>query len=198
MDRVDFFDRHASGWDEAEVQDIGFRLARVVRLSKAQTADRILDVGSGTGVLIPHVLEVIGPEGSIVAVDISSEMISVARAKGFPANVEFLLADIQDTGLPDSSFDRVICNAAFPHFTDKTKALLEMLRMLKPGGTLVISHPIGRDVVNNLHKEVSRVVAEDRVPTADRMRKILQDTGLEEIQVIDEPEFYLAAARKPG
>lgn len=197
MDRVDFFNEHASRWDDLEVEDIGLRLARVVSMSKAQEGERVLDVGTGTGVLIPHILRVVGSHGSIVAVDISPEMIAVAKAKGFPENVEFLLADIEKTGLPSNSFDRVICNAAFPHFTDKSRALSEMIRMLRPGGTLVISHPIGREAVNNLHRNVSPVVAEDRVPTADKMRTMLSDAGLVDVYVLDEPDFYLASAIRP-
>lgn len=196
MDRVDFFNEHASRWDDLEVEDIGLRLARVVSMSKVQEGERVLDVGTGTGVLLSHILRMIGSHGSIVAVDISSEMITAARAKDFPENVEFLQSDIQETGLPDNSFDRVICNAAFPHFTDKTRALSEMIRVLRPSGTLVISHPIGREAVNRLHRDVSPVVAEDRVPTADKMRGMLADAGLVSVYVLDEPNFYLASASK--
>ncbi|MHB1455295.1 MAG: class I SAM-dependent methyltransferase [Armatimonadota bacterium] len=196
MDRVDFFNKHASRWDDLEVEDIGLCLARVVSLSESRQGERILDVGTGTGVLIPHILKVVGSQGSITAVDISPEMIAVAQTKGFPENVEFLQADVQETGLPDNSFNRVICNAAFPHFADKLRALLEMIRMLRPGGTLVISHPIGREAVNNLHRDVSPVVAEDRVPTAGKMREMLEDAGLVNIHVFDEPNFYLASSDK--
>ena len=130
------------------------------------------------------------------AVDLSPEMPSVARGKNLPENVAFLLADIHQARLPDNSFDRVICNAAFPHFEDRRKALGEMIRMLRPGGTLVVSHPIGREAVNKLHREVSPVVAKDRLPTAEDMRELPEQAGLADICVSDEPNFYLASGRK--
>jgi len=173
------------------------KLARVVALAGVRSGDRVMDVGTGTGVLIPHIAEAVGASGSILAIDISPEMLSVARGKKFPQNVEFLQADIQETGLPGNSFDRIICNAAFPHFEDRKKALAEMVRMLRPGGTLVISHPIGRDAVNRLHREVSPVVAEDHVPAAHELRRMLEEVGLFEILIVDEPDFYLAAGHKP-
>jgi ubiquinone/menaquinone biosynthesis C-methylase UbiE len=157
----------------------------------------VLDVGTGTGVLVPHLLRAIGPAGKVVAVDLSPEMLALARQKGFPGNVDFLQADVHRIPLPDAAFDRVICNAAFPHFADRARSLGEMIRVLRSGGTLAISHPIGREAVNALHREAGGPVEEDRVPTASVMVTLLQGAGLTDVRVIDEPEFYLARGTKP-
>lgn len=197
MDKVEFFNRHAAAWDGAEADGIDIRLERVVSLAKVESGERILDVGTGTGVLIPHLLKAAGQRGSITAVDISPRMIETARAKQFPGNVEFLTADIQESGLPDASFDRVICNAVFPHFDNKQRALSEIRRMLRPGGMLVISHPIGREAVNNLHRNSGPAVAADRVPPSGEMRRMLEEAGFTDIRVLDEPHFHLASAVRP-
>jgi ubiquinone/menaquinone biosynthesis C-methylase UbiE len=133
--------------------------------------------------------------GGIVAVDISSEMLAVARRKGFPSCVSFVQADMQRAPLRGGSFDRVICNAAFAHFPDRQKALREMVRVLRPGGLLVISHPIGREAVNALHRRTEEVVSEDAVPTGEEMRRLLQEAGLTGIRILDETDFYLGAGR---
>lgn len=196
MNRKEFFDTHASEWDAQRLQDMDARLQRVVELARLQRAQHVLDVGTGTGVLIPHVLSVVGEQGIVVALDISPHMLAQAQRKDFPGNVQLVLADIHQAPLRDASFDRVICNAVFPHFDNKEHALKEAVRVLRSGGLLVISHPIGREAVNRLHMQSHTVIAEDRVPAPEVMQHLLESAGLVQVEVIDEPEFYLARAYK--
>ncbi|MDD3927359.1 MAG: class I SAM-dependent methyltransferase [bacterium] len=197
MNQRDFFDNLAGKWDSLEREDIGERLVRVVTAGVVCPGHRVLDVGTGTGILIQYLLDAVEKDGHILAMDISSGMLQTAKRKGFPANVEFLQADIQESGLPESRYDRVFCNAVFPHFDDKLKALSEIRRLLRPGGRLVISHPIGRETVNNLHRDAGGVVAEDRVPPAEVMIPLLETTGFTGIRIIDEPNFHLVLGDKP-
>jgi len=197
MDRQCFFDQHAKDWDSSRHAKEDFRLARVVALAQVQSGHAVLDVGTGTGVLVPHLLRTLGPAGRIAAIDLSAAMLETARHKGFPPNVTFSEADVHQIPFPNADFDRVICNAAFPHFADRARSLGEMIRVLRPGGILVISHPIGREAVNALHREAGGPVEEDRVPTANVMVTLLQGAALTDIGVIDEPEFYLVRGTKP-
>ncbi len=197
IDQARFFDSYADRWDSMERADIGVRLARVVAEADIQPGMRLLDVGTGTGVIIPHLLDALQGDGTIIAIDISPGMLRVARSKGFPDCVQFHLMDIEAAPCPAGSYDRVICNAVFPHFTNKQTVLAHIRQMLKPGGLLVISHPTGRDAVNKVHQEAGPVVAEDRVPDADTMHAMLETARFADIRVADEPEFYLALARKP-
>ncbi len=196
MKHSKFFDNLAEKWDAMEREDIGRRLSRVVAEAAVHPGQHILDVGTGTGVLIPYLLEAMQEEGHILAIDISSGMLEVAGRKAFPANVDFLQADIAESGLPENRYDRIFCNAVFPHFTDKSKALSEIRRLLKPGGRLVISHPIGREAVNSLHQGAGEVVAEDRVPPAKVMISLLEAVGMLDILVVDEPNFHLVLGDK--
>jgi len=197
MDKRSFFDKHSTSWDSTRHPGEKEKLPRVVSLAVVEPGQRVLDVGAGTGVLVPHLLLAMNNSGEIVELDSSAEMLEVGRGKGFPDSVSFLETDIHHVPLPDESFDRVICNAAFPHFDDKPTSLLEMIRLLRPGGILVISHPIGREAVNDLHRDVDESVAMDRVPPAEVMAALLRDAGLIDVSVLDEPEFYLARATKP-
>jgi len=194
--QAEFFDSYADRWDSMEHEDICARLDRVVRESGIGPGMDILDVGTGTGVLIPSLLKAMDNSGSILAIDISQGMLQVAMSRGFPDNVHFQLADIEEFDCPDCSFDRVMCNAVFPHFTNKHAALTEIHRLLRPGGLLVVSHPIGREGVNRIHREAGSVVAEDRVPDAPKMRQMLEIAGFVDVRVTDEPEFYLAIGRR--
>lgn len=196
MHRREFFDNLAEKWDDEESSDIAVRLARVVTSADLHAGQRVLDVGTGTGVLIPYILQRVGCHGVVIALDISRGMLGQVKAKMFPSNVCLVLGDMHRAGLGSSVFDRVLCNAVFPHFENQSIALQEVWRVLRPGGLMIISHPIGREAVNRLHSQYE-AVAQDRVPTADRMRALLTELGWVEVEVIDEPEFYLARAKRP-
>ncbi|MEN6519683.1 MAG: methyltransferase domain-containing protein [Armatimonadota bacterium] len=192
ISQAEYFDSYADRWDSMECDDIRVRLDCVVRTAGIRPGMDILDVGTGTGVIVPCLLKAMKGIGSIKAIDISQGMLRVAGSKGFPDCVEFQLADIEEFSCPNHSYDRVICNAVFPHFNNKGKALSRILRMLKPGGMVVISHPTGRESVNKVHSEAGAVVTEDRVPDAEKMQSMLERAGYVDVEVIDEPEFYLA------
>lgn len=193
----EFFDRLAPGWDAAERPDIGERLERVVREAGIAPGMRVLDVGCGTGVIIPFLLNALQGTGGVTAVDISPGMLEVARGKGFPDCVRFVLADVTEADFADASFDCAVLNAVFPHFEDAAGALANIRRMLVPGGILCISHPVGREAVNRVHREASGVVNGDIVQGPAEMSAILTACGFVSVSVRDEPEFYLALARKP-
>lgn len=195
--QAEFFDSYADRWDSMERPDIGERLDRVVREVGVGPGMDILDVGTGTGVIIPSLLRAMDSIGNIRAIDISSGMLRVAQSKGFPDCVSFELADVESLVYSQGAYDMVICNAVFPHFTDKAATLARICRMLKPGGTIVISHPTGREAVNKVHREAGSVVAEDRVPDPSRMQEMLIAAGFGDIKVTDEPDFYLAKGVRP-
>jgi len=195
MNKRHFFDQLADEWDRQEAPDISLRLARVAELAELRAGQRVLDVGTGTGVLISHIQRFVGERGLIVALDISREMLRQAVTKAHGDNVRFILADMHQAPIGNDIFDRVICNAVFPHFDDKRRALREAWRVLRAGGLLIISHPIGREAVHRLHSQYQQV-AEDRVPDASTMCAMLEGAGWTGVQVIDEPEFYLARAYK--
>lgn len=113
-------------------------LDRLVELACVQPTDRVLDVATGTGhtafAFAPHVREVI-------ATDLTPEMLAEGeklKAECGMQNVEFRIADAHDLPFDDASFDVVTCRRAAHHFADIRRALREMMRVLKPGGRLVI------------------------------------------------------------
>lgn len=196
MPDVGFFDQCADRWDSMEVPDMGERAARVVALAGIGRGDAVLDVGCGTGVMAPPLLRAVGIQGRVVAFDLSQGMLRVARSKRLGPNTLLVLSDAERPAFASSAFDAVVCNAVFPHFGDRERALLALAACLKRGGKLVVSHPIGREAVNRIHSE-HQEVAEDSVPPPELMKKHLSSAGLVAARVIDEPEFYYADASKP-
>jgi len=195
--RRTFFNSVAGGWDQGAVPaEESFR--RIMASAKIGAGQRILDVGSGTGMFIPRLLDATGGDGEIHALDYAEEMITEIRAKQFPANVVPVLADIHETSYADGFFDRIIANACLPHFRDRVRALREIFRILKPGGIFIVSHARGRAWVNRHHREGPSAIKDDILPPAADLRAVLDEIGFTAVETIDEPEFYLLSSAGPS
>ena len=192
MNHREYFDQIAAEWDELLEEGTIARLREIVAGLDIAPGAAVLDVGCGTGVLFPLLLEKVGQKGRIVALDISGEMLRRARAKGYP--VECVQGDAQSLPLSDERFDWVICNAVFPHFTDKLRALREIHRVLKDGARLVICHASSRQKVNELHRSIGGVIANDTIPDEAEMQRLLREAKLDRAVVQDKPDRYLVLA----
>jgi demethylmenaquinone methyltransferase/2-methoxy-6-polyprenyl-1,4-benzoquinol methylase len=113
-----------------------------IELSGVRKGNAVLDIAGGTGDLAARFAEIVGPEGRVVLADINGAMLEVGRDKlldtGRQGNIEFVQADAQDLPFPDDSFDCVTIAFGLRNVTDKDKALRSMLRVLKPGGRLLV------------------------------------------------------------
>lgn len=192
MNHRQFFDRAAADWDALEVGETHVRLREIVAGLGIAPGAAVLDVGCGTGVLLPLLHERMNGDGYVVALDLSGEMLKRALDKGQPAI--YVQGDAQSLPLPDGVFDWVICNAVFPHFPDKPRALAEIRRVLKGRGRLVICHAFNRQEINEFHRSVGGVVRHDTIPDKEEMLSLLREAGLGKAQVRDEPDRYLALA----
>jgi len=96
-------------------------------------ADRVLDMGCGTGAVTLDIAQ--STRGQVVGIDIDEAKLEEARRllEVIP-NVEFQVADVQDLPFPDCSFDLVTFNIVLVYVPDKQRALLEMARVVRPGG----------------------------------------------------------------
>jgi ubiquinone/menaquinone biosynthesis C-methylase UbiE len=194
MNHREFFDQAAANWDAQEVEETHTRLREIVAGLGIEPGSVVLDVGTGTGVLLPLLLKATDGEGQIVALDFSGEMLRCAQAKGHP--VVYVQGDAQQLPFPSETFDRVICNSVFPHLPDKRRALGEASRVLRQGGWLVICHTASRQTINEFHRSVGGAVAHDTIPDEKAMRQLLREAGLGEVRVLDEPDRYLALGRR--
>ncbi|MCG0279063.1 MAG: methyltransferase domain-containing protein [Thermanaeromonas sp.] len=192
----EYFNQKAGEWDSLLSEETIQCLSTIIKELAIKPGSHILDVGTGTGVLLPFLVEAAGKDGRVVALDIAEEMLARAKAKNIE-NVEYVLGDITCTPFEDNTFDEIICNSCFPHVIDKPQALREMARLLKPGGRLVICHPMSREAVNELHKSIGGVVGNDLLPDDQEMQNLCRQAGLEEVNIVNTHEKYVLTARKP-
>jgi len=190
-----YFNRKAATWDKTVAEKDTAKLRSMAERLHLQPGFTVLDVGTGTGVFLPYILEKIGGKSRIAALDVANEMLLRAKAKDFNSNICYLCADIMDIPLSDTIFDAVVCYSSFPHFRDKPKAFAEMYRVLKKGGRLSICHTSSREKINEIHHSIE-VVQHDTIPEKDEMLAMLKQAGFTEIQIEDGSESYLASAVK--
>jgi len=191
----DFFNSRAATWDEQVAEKDVSRLKAMAARLDIKAGATVLDVGTGTGIFVPYLLEKIGREGKLVCLDFAEEMLKIARAKGFKGNVSYLCADIENNHLADESFDAVVCYSVFPHFNDKVKALKEIYRLLKKDGKLVICHTSSRQAINEIHRSLP-AVCNHLFPENEDTHQMLSEAGFKEIRISDGEDDYLVSARK--
>ena len=170
--------------------------ARILELLQLDGGERVLDSGSGSGyhsLLIAKAL----PKGSVVAVDISAEMLDRLRRnaaeQGLTERLEVLKADSLQLPLEDASFDRAISAAVWHHIADPQQACNELVRTLRPGGRVVVS-ALGIDTDK---KAVPGLDGHDRPMSAADVKRIMQQAGLTNVQVESVGHWLLGSGDKP-
>ena len=139
--------------EEAVLASLG--CGNPLAVADLREGERVLDLGSGGGIDVLLSARRVGPSGFAYGVDMTDEMLTLARANAAKAgaeNVEFLQGEIEALPLSDQAVDVVISNCVINLSTDKPAVLAEMFRVLVPGGRIGITD----------------VVAEDHLTPADR------------------------------
>jgi SAM-dependent methyltransferase len=217
----EFFDGLARGWEER-----GFTEDELPKVMKLR--DRLGDLrgqivfepGCGAGRLTRLLAEWVGPRGRVVAVEVSTEMVTAAARtvsggreprdwiiseagtyvlppSDAHGQVELILGQAEELPLPPATIDLALLFCVFPHFSDKGKALRRFRWLVKPGGRLVISHLTGSELLNSLHEGAGEPVRCDRIPDQPILVEMLRSADLRLLTLVDcDEEFYLEAV--PG
>jgi len=190
-----YFNSQADIWDEKIAEKDYAKLEDMAKRLNIQPGSIVLDVGTGTGIFIPVLINKVGNKGKLVCLDVAKQMLAKAKKKNFKGNIAYICGDISNTRLADELFDVVVCYSSFPHFKDKTKALQEIKRLLKKMGRLFICHTSSRSAINEVHQKVPEL-ATDLIPDKEEMWHLLSAAGFGHIDVRDETSGYLANAEK--
>jgi arsenite methyltransferase len=159
-----------------------------------ELGETVLDLGSGAGIDALIAAAKVGPEGKVIGVDMTPEMLSVARknAKAVGANqVDFREGRLEDLPVEDASVDAVTSNCVINLVPDKALVFAEIARVLRTGGRLVISDVVldGRlpDAIrDNVLAYVGCVAGGER---RERYFEMLDEAGLGDVEVLKDVDF---------
>ena len=166
-EQKEFFNNKAERWIASpsprteDLEKAGLQL----RLLNIKSGASVLDVGTGTGILIPPLTK-FTDGANITAIDFAEKMIAIARGRFQDLNITFIEDDVMTHQFAKESFDFVICYSVFPHFEDPRAAFLRMAGMLKQNGQIAIMHSAGRDAIARMHGHINAVKF-DAIPQPD-------------------------------
>ncbi len=164
---------------------------RMIAMADISAGERVLDIGTGTGVVALEAAKAAGDRGKCIGVDLSEKMLASARGNACRENltkrIEFIAMDAESLQFETASFDVVLSLFALLHFPNPAIALSEMFRVLKPGGTLAEESSLAR-------------AGSSRSRTVPRL---IRDVGFENLRqhweghqaVLDTPEDFWAIQR---
>jgi len=194
LEHRDYFNIVAEKWDEICQHDTA-KLKAIIKMAGISEGQKVLDVGTGTGVMLPFIYELVGKTGEITAIDIAEKMLEVAKQKYPFENIHYVLGDVATAPLPETYYDIIMCYSVFPHFKDKAGIVAHMAGLLKPKGKLVIAHSQSREAINSLHAKLD-VVKEDQLPEAVTIEEYFRQAQLVPVLIKDDEEMFVVIGQK--
>jgi SAM-dependent methyltransferase len=172
--------------------NLGLGCGNPTALANLEEGETVLDLGSGGGLDCFLVSREVGPTGQVIGVDMTPDMIDRARraaAAGGYENVEFRLGEIEALPLSDNSVDAVISNCVLNLSPARPKVFAEVMRVLKPGGRIMISdliseHPTPQFLLDNTDALVGCLPVHE-----DEYLAEMRAAGLEEVEIAEENAY---------
>ncbi|MGM0784072.1 MAG: MerC family mercury resistance protein [Pseudomonadota bacterium] len=165
------------------------------RTGTVEPGDRVLDLGAGAGVDSLIASRLVGPEGRVIALDLTAAMTRklkrTAEEQGI-ANLDVVQASAERLPLPDASLDDITSNGALNLVPDKRLAIAEMFRVLRPGGRVqladvVIRRPVSVDCHEDPRLWVECVVG---ATVEEDLLALFAEVGFEQIDVVGSHDYF--------
>ena len=182
--------------------DLGLGCGNPLAHAALKPGETVLDLGSGGGIDCFLAAREVGPTGHVIGVDMTPAMIERARgnlAKVAAANVDFRLGEIEHLPVADASVDAIISNCVVNLSPDKPQVFRDALRVLKPGGRLVVSdlvltRELGEELRRNVDLYVGCVAGASR---KEEYLQLMRDAGFEDVTILEERTYTAGLENLP-
>lgn len=179
------FNKIAAGYDQSwDGKWSALMYDDVLNRIDEQPFQTMLDVGCGTGNLLSKVIQQY-EDVKVSGIDFSPKMLNIA-AENLGDYAELRLGDAEDLPWPDNSFDLLVCNSSFHHYPEPLKVLMEMRRVLKSNGRVIIADPWWsrtiRFLINIYLRTPLNMEGDVRIYSQQEYRWLLSRTGFQSIE----------------
>jgi SAM-dependent methyltransferase len=188
----EFFGPRAAGWEDRFPDDRP-RYERAVTDLAPRPGGAVLDAGCGTGRALPVLAAAIDRSGTVVGLDLTPEMLDVARRQHLTAGVSLVLGDVLRSPFAAGTFDAVFAAGLISHLPDAAAGLRELARICRVGAALALFHPVGRAA---LARRQGRELTPDDMRAEPNVRPLLEASGWACLNVDDAEDRYLVLATR--
>jgi SAM-dependent methyltransferase len=192
LDKIGYSSEQAAAVPEGS--NLGLGCGNPLAHAGLGAGETVLDLGSGAGIDCFLAAREVGPGGQVIGVDMTAAMIDRARAaamKGGYANVEFRLGEIEHLPMADASVDLVISNCVVNLSPEKDQVFREALRVLRPGGRLVVSDLVWlRPMPESVRASVDALIGCIAGATLkDEYLDLMRRAGFASVEVVEETRY---------
>lgn len=185
----DFFNDFAPRWDNEPIADIEI-INTILGNADVKENVNMLDIGCGTGVMFPFYME--RNVKSITAVDLSPEMVKIAKSK-FP-QAEIICGDAENITF-DRQFDVVMIYNAFPHFPNTEKIIENLSKAVKDNGRISIAHGMSKKELDEIHMKSAGKVS-NILPECDELAELLSPYFNVDIKISNDKMYQVSGTKK--
>lgn len=189
MNNKEYFNNIAKDWDNISYHD-EIKLNKIMQLSNIKEKSKILDIGSGTGVMIKHLLKT--KPSKITAIDVSEKMLEISMDKYKNEKIEYICGDVLELKL--EKYDYALMYSVYPHIENKKLLFKKLSKTLNKKGKIIIAHSQSKEKINAIHQKREEV-KEDRLKPAIETSKIMSEF-FNIIECIDNEEMYFIMGEK--